>query len=589
MMISEIEPLVVTVDLTSRSYSVHRVARLLSQYYIGGFGVGVAMAWDLIESHTDPFDPSNKIILSAGVLSGTHAPGTARLSAITKYPLTGTVTMGNGGMRFAPSLRLAGFDHVVITGKADTPTVLKFVNKQVEFLPADDLWGKDLYDTTDLLWERYGDDYSVIAMGTAGENLVGISLCLVDKVSSLGKGGLSAVMGSKNLKALMAGGTGPIRVSNPDRFGKAVQTVEQRIKARPNRIQFIDWGVYWKWEHWWEEGFPYKANTEIFPKELATELYGREVYLNKVKKGRVACFGCPLPDKEVMHVTEGEFAGLITLAGGFAGRAANYGIRCGVGGYDRVIKIHDTANRLGICSHAFSSLFDFVVTMFEKGRLTEKDTGGITLKRDFATTEKLLKMTATREGFGNILADGYNAVFSNFGEDLRDLAQQAKGLDMLYEPRLNRLGTKTFSQVVNPRGGHHQPGVSPSDSLGQSVEDFRQYCQRSGVPPEAMERIFKGPFKVNMARLTKHSQEFYSILTAMGVCSKAPIGVIYSLADCAELYSASTGIELSPGEMKRAGGADLESLQNVECPGRIQPEGRSIPPELADPHERTGR
>jgi aldehyde:ferredoxin oxidoreductase len=549
----EIVSKILMVDLTSQATSTEVVSRDLQRNFIGGFGVDVFLAWDQIKPGTDPFDPQNPIILSAGVLSGTHSPGTARVAAITKSPLTGAVSMGNGGMRFAPRLRAAGFDHVVITGKAQRPTVLKIVDGGVEFVDAGGLWGKDIFDTTDLLWEEFGDDYSVIAMGPSGEKLVRISLCLVDKISSLGKGSLSPVMGAKNLKAVMAGGNQSIYVSDPTRFAKAVSAVVQKINATPNRDKFVDWGVYWKWDTWWEEGFPYKANTEIFPKELATQLYGREVYLGKVKKGRAACFGCPLPDKEIMQVLEGEFAGLTTLGGGFAGRAANYGIRCGVGTYDKVIKTHDTANRLGICSHAFSALYDFVVTMFETGRLTEKDTGGIRLKRDFATTQKLMEMTAAREGFGDILADGYNAVFSHFGEDMRDLAQQAKGLDMLYEPRLNRLGTKTFAQVVNPRGGHHQPGVTPSDSLGKTVEDFQKYCQRSGVPTEAVQRIFSGPMKVNMARLTKHSQEFYSVLTSLGVCSKAPIGVIYGLADCAELYSGLTGIEMSAAEMKKAG------------------------------------
>ena len=549
----EIVSKILTVDLTSQTTSVDVVSPELQREFIGGFGVDVSLAWDLIKPKTDPFDPQNPIILSAGVLSGTHAPGTARVSAITKYPLTDTVSMGNGGMRFAPKLRAAGFNHVVIFGRAEKPTVLKLVDGRVEFMDAGPLWGMDLFDTTDSLWEKFGDDWSVITMGPSGEKLVKLSLCLVDKISSIGKGGLPAVMGSKNLKAIMANGKQPIYVSDPPRFGKAVNAVVQRINAMPNRDRFVDWGVYWKWNNWWEEGFPYKANTEVFPKERGTELYGREIYLGKVKKGRAACFGCPLPDKEIMHVTEGEFAGLTTLAGGFAGRAANYGIRCGVGAYDKVIKTHDTANRLGICSHAFTALYDFVVTMFEKGRLTTKDTQGLVLKRDFATTHKVLEMTANREGFGDILADGYNALFAHFGDDLKDEAQQAKGLDMLYEPRLNRLGTKPFAEVVNPRGGHHQPGVTPSDSLGKTVEDFWKYCERSGVPEDAMKRIFKGSMKVNMARLTKHSQEFYSILTSMGVCSKAPIGVIYGLADCAELYSSLTGIEMTTAEMKKAG------------------------------------
>lgn len=550
---STIETRILVIDLDSQIFKSEVLDPEVEWDFIGGFGVGVKLASELIEAKVNPLGPDNPIIISAGSLGGTHAPGSSRVCAITKYPLTETVSMGNGGMRFSPNLRAAGYDHLIIRGKSEAPTVVKVFDDTVEFLDARELWGRDLYETTDFLWDRFGDEWSVIPIGQAGENCVKISLSLVDKIASIGKGGLAAVMGVKNLKAIMVSGSQPIPIHDPVRFGKAVDAVYQRVRAIPNRDKFIDLGVYWKWDNWWEEGFPMKNASEIYPKEKATELYGRQVYLEKVKKGRTSCPSCPLPDKEIMEIKEGEFEGLITFAGGFAGRAANYGIRCGVGGYDRVIKTHDAANRYGICSHGFSALYDFAVALYEKGVLTLKDTGGIELRRDFETTQKMLEMTAMREGFGEILADGYNGFFERFGDELREEAIQAKGLDMLYEPRLNRLGTKTFAQVVNPRGGQHQPGVTPSDSLGKTVEDFQKYCERTGVPPEAVERIFSGPMKVNMARLLKHSQEFYSILSCLGICSKAPIGLLYGLEDCAELHASSKGVEMSPAEMKKAG------------------------------------
>ena len=254
-----------------------------------------------------------------------------------------------------------------------------------------------------------------------------------------------------------------------------------------------------------------------------------------------------------MEVKEGEFKGLTTYGSGFVGRAKQYGVKCGAGSYDRVLKVHDRANRLGICSHAFSSVYDFAVMLFEKGRIDLKDTEGVKLKWDFETTQKVMEMTAFREGFGDILARGYNALFDRFGEDLKAEALQAKGMDMLYEPRLTRLNPKTFVMAVNPRGGHHQPGGSPADFPGRTVDDFRAHCKMTGIPTDAVKRIFGGPMKVNMARLAKHSQEFYSIMCSLGICSKAPMGPLYSLDDCAELYSSASGVEMSPSDLKQAG------------------------------------
>jgi aldehyde:ferredoxin oxidoreductase len=336
----------------------------------------------------------------------------------------------------------------------------------------------------------------------------------------------------------------------------AVDQVKQGAKAIPGRNKLAELGHHRKWDNWCKEGFPMKGSTEIFSKKKATELYGKEVYLNKVRKSSVGCPSCFFPCKSILEVREGEFKGLVTFAGGggFPSKAASYGIRCGVGSYDRVLKIHDMADRFGIDTHSFGSLLDFAVELFEKERITLEDTGGIELKRDFETTYKLMKMTAFRQGFGDIMADGYKGFFRRFGEDLMSDAVQAKGITMVFDPRLNRLGTWTFIQVVNPRGGDQEPGLAtPSVSFGKTIEDYRKYCERTGVPPDAQQRIFSGPMKVNIARLTKHSQEFITILNSLGICSLVPVGTLYSLEDCAEIYSSLKGMELSSTEMKKAG------------------------------------
>ena len=349
----EILTKVLEIDLNSMKGRIDIVERDIQEAFIGGFGIGVKLASNHIEPKLDSFDPRNPISISAGSVGGTLVPSSSRVAAITKYPLTKSVGMGNGSMSLSQKLRAAGLDHLVITGKAKVPSILKIFDNTYELLDATDLWGKDLYETTDSLWDRFGNDWSVLAIGQAGENLVEISMALIDKIASIGKGGLAAVMGSKNLKAIIANGTHLVPISDPDRFLSAVDAFYQRFKSIPNRDEFIDVGVFWKWEKSMEEGFPMRGGNEVFSKEKATELYGKDVYLGKVKKGRAGCPSCPLPDKEIMEVKEGEFEGLITYASGFVGRAWNYGVKCGVGTYDRVLKIHDLANRLGICSHAF--------------------------------------------------------------------------------------------------------------------------------------------------------------------------------------------------------------------------------------------
>lgn len=536
----------------------------LSKYFVGGFGINTMLAYDLIQPNVAALSPDNVIIIGAGALAGTMAPGSARLVATTKFPQTGTIASGNGSLRFAAQLKYAGYDHLIITGKASKPTYLKISSDRIEFCDATYLWGRDLVETTEELWREHGKHWSVIAIGQAGENLVSLSLTLIDRTATLGKGGLGAVMGSKNLKAVMISGNKGIRIAYPNKYFKLVNKYLEQIRAFPSHKQAVEEGKMWGWSD--EADFYYRNRTELYPKEKVKQHLGMEVYIQKVKRGRVCCPSCPLADKDILGVNEGEFEGLLTYTSGFPRRNVDFGILCEVGGYDRIIKCLDTANRYGLDTHSFSFLFDYIVQLYEQGVITHRDTGGIELKRDYDTTMELIKKITFREGFGDLLADGELAIINRFGAEAAREAIQAKGLEIMVEPRIRGLTTLEFETVLNPRGGHHHAGDAPVYTSGDSPQRFITRCRRMGITPEAISRIMDATSGFNVGRLSRYAEDWYAVLSSLGLCNMSRVLRFYSIEICAELYTATTGMELSYSELATAG----ERIWNVKKASNVR-------------------
>ena len=235
------------VDLTSGKTRTEPLDKDLIKKYIGGRGINHKLAHDLIPADTDPLSPENLIILGAGPFSGTVLPGCTELVATTKFPLNNAFATASGAGRFSLMLKTAGYDHVVISGKAKKPVYLKICDNDVELCDASDLWGKDSCDTTDELRKRH-EPCSIIPIGQAGENLVKASVTMIDKVGTLGSGGFPAVMGSKNLKAMVAvEGSHGIKIMDRKRFMKIVEGLLERMNTfeSPTRLLWKTWKRVW--------------------------------------------------------------------------------------------------------------------------------------------------------------------------------------------------------------------------------------------------------------------------------------------------------------------------------------------------------
>lgn len=296
------------IDLTSRSIERKPLDLEKTVKFLGGMGIQLKLLYDLLKPGTDPFSPENPIIIGSGPLVGTGVPGSTRVLATAKYPETGAIGNAGGAMRFGFMLKLAGFDHVVINGKASKPVYIKIADDNVEICDASHLWGKDIVETTEYLWKEHGD-CGVIAIGQAGENLGVINLSICDNGATLGRGGLGGIMGSKNLKALVAKGSGSIKIADPERFKKVCETMFERVKRYPYHADIVKYGLVTNWENYSVQ-LGYTKNRSItLDLSRVNETLGLEAY-KKLGKKAFGCPSCFICDKEILEVKEGEMEGV---------------------------------------------------------------------------------------------------------------------------------------------------------------------------------------------------------------------------------------------------------------------------------------
>jgi aldehyde:ferredoxin oxidoreductase len=511
------------VDLTSGRTRKRPLDPELVMTLIGGYGINNKLAYELIPQKTNPLSPANSIIIGAGPFAGTLVPGAAKVLVTTRFPINGAFATAAAGGSFALMLKSAGYDHLVISGRAQRPVFLKVAEENVELCDASELWGKDSFDTVDHLRSRY-EPCSVIPIGQAGEKLVKISVTSVDKAGTIGRGGLPAIMGSKNLKAIVVQqGTVETNIAHRLTFQRLVNNLHERIMRWPGRQSILD-------------------NGQEPPPPGIIELH------QKTRKP-LACPSCPLADKQVVMLTEGPYAGLQTYMPHVT--IKRFAAKNSAEAYEQSIKYLDTLNRYGLCEMNFSSLLSTAVYLYRKGVITKEDTGGIELKDDIETVLKLARITAYREGFGEVLAEGLIGAAQRIGRGAEEHIEHIKGHAIYLDPRLNSLGTMEFEQITTPRGSHIAAGGSPSFSPGRPLADFIRHGERMGIPEEALKRAV-GAISFNPGRYSRYSEDWYSLFNCLSLCNRAHVNRFYHVKTIAALYSAVTGIDLTPAQLMKA-------------------------------------
>ncbi|RPJ63292.1 MAG: hypothetical protein EHM12_02670 [Dehalococcoidia bacterium] len=528
---------------------------------IGGAGINTRLAHDLIPPNIDPLSSKNAIIFGTGPFNGTFIPGASQTMSIYKSPLNGSFPQSNGSGNFSHFLKSSGYDHLVITGRSPWPVYITIQDDTIRFNHASDMWGSDGFDTTDELRGRHSP-CSIIPIGTAGERQVAISLTHIDKGGTIGSGGLPAVMGSKNLKAIVACiGSKTLEVADPGRLQRLVQEIQENISTYRLRPEMMIGGAMSIKSDWIPPGIIARNSSELLPYPPAINEIKKLIYeLHTSRRKKIACATCPMSDKDRLDLPGGRIiydtASLMDLAAMTSSSALGY-IKKGTieDKYKAALQYYDDINRMGLDRiYSFHGLADFVITLYEQGIINQSDTGGLELDRSYNTLLELARLTSMREEFGRVLSDGIIHAAKKIGKGAEGHVQNViKGQFVSFDPRITGFLPMHLGMMVHPGRALGVSAVmgTPSYSPGWPIDDMKKQAGRCGVPVADIDRLFTGD-SFNLGRLTKHAEDFFGLFNMLGQCNRQYISRFYSMDMLADLYSAVTGIQVKAPDLKQS-------------------------------------
>jgi len=444
----------VIVDLSHKTFRVEQLSESLAAEYLGGRGIGTKLLYDLQPGKIDPLSPENHLIIFTGPLNGTNAPGTSRITFITKSPAGNTINTTSMGGAFPNGFKRTGFDGMVITGASAERIWIHLAPDGVTFHNADDVWGLKTSETERVIKEKLGAACRVACIGPAGENQVRFA-AVVSETRTAGRGGAGAVMGSKNLKAIAVSGDIRPRIADKQAFDETVKKVRADQDENPSLVGMQMNGTAGLISVVNAMGGLPTRNFQRGTFELADEIAGSAITEhNRIKS--FACQSCPVGCGLIAAVKNGARAGLTTEGPEYES-AVMLGSNLGIGDRDIIIAENFLCDELGLDTISTGNVIGFAIECFEKGLLTEKDTDGLVLRwGDGECALKLIEKIAAREGFGGRLAEGV-ARLSQELPGSETFAMHVKGLELAaYDPRA--VFGQALSYATAPRGGEHGRG-----------------------------------------------------------------------------------------------------------------------------------
>jgi len=442
------------VDLTTRKTEVEAIPETWLREYLGGRGLGVRYAAKEIPAGADPLAPEMPLYFFNGPLTASRAPTSGRFSVISKSPLTGTIFDSNSGGQWATELKRAGLDGIAISGAADKPVMLSIANEKAEIRDAAELWGLDTAETQVRVREMTDAKARVICIGPAGEKRVLLSALINDRDRAAGRGGLAAIAGAKNLKAISVRGTGQFDPADGEALQAAAKRAVKAIKKNPvtgDALPTLGTAVLVNVMH--AHGMLPTRNFTAGTFNNAEGISGEKI-TERILEKRSGCFNCPIACGRTTRLDDesGEGPEYET--------AWSFGAQCGISNLEAVTRANYRCNRLGLDTISMGSTIGCAMELSERGLLGEELSFG-----DAASIVGLVEDTALARGLGQRLGQGSKRLAEDCGAP--DAAMHVKGLELpAYDPR----GAQghALSYVTSNRGGCHLRAymISP-EILGQ--------------------------------------------------------------------------------------------------------------------------
>ncbi len=555
------------VDLTDGSAQTWTADSSLRRRCLGGRGVNVALLLEHCPAGVDPLDPANPLIVGVGPLVGLPCPSPARTQLTAKSPESGLLADSNIGGFFGPTMRRAGFDHVVVRGQADQPAYLLIEGGRVSIRSAADLWGLDTVACEQRLQAAHGAKAQVLCIGPAGENLVRFACVRHGLKSAAGKGGLGCLMGAKRLKAIVAEPGGSLPVADRQGLLSLTRALNQRLGASRTTETLREYGTAFLFALHNYGGYVRTRNGQS--SRFARGARIAPMRLAKSYTGRSACFGCRIgcrhqyvrPDGAPGEGVEYSTVGL-------------FGPNCGVDDPNAIFAANDLCNDLGLDVSATGSIIGWVMECAEKGLVDAAGAEGSDLRfGDAQAMLQLIRDIALRRGFGDVLADGMREAAACFGPEAEALCVWSKRSSQTDPVDVRAFRGFALGVAVSTRGADHLRGRPTLEALMLSPERLRDFYG-GDISPDPRSCLGK-------ALMVFTAENEYALGDAAGICRFAqrfnsPDHV--SPEELRQLVALATGLAFTPEAFMEIGERMLihERLFVAREAGGAVPDG--LPP-----------
>ncbi len=554
------------IDLTSRKYKDVPIDEKDLKKYLAGGGLGAKILYSEYDHNIEALSPKSPLMFMVGLLIGLPAPSASKMSVIGKSPMTGIWGESIVGGFLGPEIKRAGYDGIIFVGKSESPISVFINDGEVKFMDADQIWGKDVYESDEILRIETDEKARTACIGPSGEKLVPVSSIMIGGVETraAGRSGFGALMGSKNLKALVVRGTQKIPIYDKKKLISLVQEFNKVLKV--NAKILYDYGTLGTIQGVESEGdLPIKNWTMGSWEEGSEKTSGQA--LDDIVTKHYACYACSIRCGKMSQVRVGPFKGTVSRGPEYETGAA-FGSNILNDNLDYICAVNDLCNRYGVDTIEVGNVVALAIECFENGLLTLEDTDGIELK--WGMTEGLIPLVEKicfSEGIGKVLGKGVRGAAEEIGGIAKEFAIETKGLSYaMHDPRAYTTMVSTYA--TGNRGASHL------ESLGYFSEGGAYPAKCLGFTKETDPHGHE-----HKAEYTALLQDLMNLFDALGVCKFTMLGHI-THETMKDWVNAATGWDLTANDMKTIGERlfNLKRMYNVKL--GISRKDDTLPPRL---------